>query len=67
MEPHAWNLGRRAGKCYCLDAPWDANYREQGASSGREKGWRYFNVTSDEMAKRRQWDYANVPEATAEF
>lgn len=28
--------------------------------------WRYFNITSDEMAKNHQWDYANTPEATAE-
>ncbi len=33
--------------------------------NGRE--WRYFNTTSDYMARtNHQWDYDNVPEATAE-
>ena len=49
-----------------MDVTWDANYREQGVSSGREEDWNYFNVTSDEMGKNHQWDYSNTPEATAE-
>ncbi len=57
---HAWNVVKPDGKWYCVDATWDANGREQ---LGGEYEWRYFNLTSDEMAKDHQWDYANVPEA----
>lgn len=57
---HAWNVVKPDGKWYCVDATWDANGREQ---LGEEYEWRYFNVTSDEMAKDHQWDYDNVPEA----
>lgn len=61
-EDHAWNMVRLAGEWYCVDVTWDANGREGGVS---EYEWRYFNLTSDEMGRNRQWDYANVPEATA--
>lgn len=60
---HAWNMVKLDGKWYCVDPTWDANGRQQ---SGEEYEWRYFNVTSDEMAKDHQWDYANVPEAVTE-
>ena len=59
---HAWNMVRLNGEWYCTDVAWDANARE--LSDDHE--WRYFNLTSDEMAKGHQWDYANTPEATAE-
>ena len=59
---HAWNMVRLDGKWYCVDVTWDANGREQ---LGDDYTLRYFNVTSDEMAKNHQWDYANTPEATA--
>lgn len=63
-EDHGWNMVRLNGKWYCVDVTWDANFREQGASSGEQKEWRWFNVTSDRMAQTdHQWDYANVPEA----
>jgi len=58
---HAWNMVRLDGNWYCVDATWDANGRE---GSGDSYEWRYFNITSDEMAKNHQWDYANTPEAT---
>lgn len=61
-EDHAWNMVRLDGKWYCVDVTWDANGREQ-LGSGYQ--WRYFNVTSDEMAKNHQWDYDGVPEAAA--
>ena len=60
---HAWNMVKLNGEWYCVDVTWDANGREQ---MGADYAWRYFNVTSDEMGKNHQWDYANTPEATAE-
>lgn len=60
---HAWNMVRLNGEWYCVDVTWDANGREQ---LGGSYAWRYLNVTSDEMGKNHQWDYANTPEATAE-
>ncbi|MDE7221569.1 MAG: DUF4358 domain-containing protein [Oscillospiraceae bacterium] len=60
---HAWNMVKLNGEWYCVDVTWDANGREQ---LGDAYEWRYFNVTSDEMGKNHQWDYANTPEATAE-
>lgn len=60
---HAWNMVKLNGEWYCVDVTWDANGREQ---LGADYVWRYFNVTSDEMGKNHQWDYANTPEATAE-
>lgn len=58
---HAWNMVRLDGNWYCVDVTWDANGRE---SLGDSYEWQYFNITSDEMAKNHQWDYANTPEAT---
>ncbi len=61
---HAWNMVRLNGQWYCVDATWDCAYREAGQMNGCE--WRYFNVTSDYMARtNHQWDFAIVPEATA--
>lgn len=66
-EDHGWNMVRLNGNWYCVDATWDANYREQGVTRGREKDWVYFNITSDQMAATdHQWDYANTPEAVTE-
>ena len=63
-EDHGWNMVRLNGNWYCVDVTWDANFREYyGPFWGWESSWRYFNVTSDTMAKEHQWDYANVPEA----
>ncbi len=66
---HGWNMVRLDGKWYCVDVTWDANRREQGSvwgTSGPDR-WRYFNITSDEMAETdHQWDYANTPEAVTE-
>ena len=65
-EDHAWNMVRLNGKWYCVDVTWDANARENGGH-GQPKDWDYFNVTSEDMANSdHQWDYANIPEATAE-
>lgn len=60
---HAWNMVRLNGQWYCVDVTWDYAYRDK--MNGCE--WRYFNVTSDYMARTdHQWDYANTPEATVE-
>lgn len=64
MEDHGWNMVRLDGNWYCVDVTWDANYREQGVTRGREDEWSFFNITSNEMAStNHQWDYANTPEA----
>ena len=63
-EDHGWNMVRLNGNWYCVDVTWDANYREYGATKGREKDWVFFNITSDELAlTNHQWNYANTPEA----
>ena len=57
-EDHAWNMVRLDGQWYCVDSTWD--------ESDAEPDWKYFNVTSDWMScTDHQWDYENVPEATA--
>ena len=57
---HAWNMVKLNGQWYCVDATWDLG---RGSSVSRCS---YFNVTSDHMAKSdHQWDYENVPMATA--
>ncbi len=58
---HGWNMVKLNGEWYCTDVAWDANARELSD----DHDWRYFNLTSDEMARSHQWDYANTPEATA--
>ena len=59
-EDHAWNMVRLNGQWYCVDATWETGAEEP-------EWWCYFNVTSDWMAETdHQWDYASVPEATAE-
>ncbi len=58
---HAWNMVRLNGNWYCVDVTWD-----EGLNSADPSRWRYFNVTSEYMAKTdHQWDYVNTPEATA--
>lgn len=65
MSDHGWNMVRLNGEWYCVDVTWDANARESVGLG--LKNWQYFNITSDEMAdSNHQWDYANIPEATAQ-
>ena len=62
QEDHGWNMVRLDGDWYCTDVTWDANRQAWGG--GGEKDWRFFNITSDDMAATdHQWDYANTPEA----
>jgi len=57
---HAWNMVRLNGQWYCVDATWDLG------RGGSPQNCRYFNVTSDFMARTdHQWDYQNIPMATA--
>lgn len=63
QEDHGWNMVRIDGNWYCTDVTWDANRRASGVSKG-EEDWRFFNITSDDMAATdHQWDYDNTPEA----
>ena len=62
QEDHGWNMVRLDGDWYCTDVTWDANRQAWGG--GGEKDWKFFNITSDDMAATdHQWDYANTPEA----
>lgn len=58
-QDHAWNMVRLEGQWYCVDAAWDDSRAKVG-------DYEFFNVTSSYMRDtNHQWDYLNVPEATA--
>lgn len=68
-EDHAWNMVKLEGEWYCVDPTWD----DPVGNEDFEEEYRilfqhgYFNVTSQEMRSTdHQWDYQNVPEATAD-
>ena len=61
---HAWNMVKLDGEWYCVDVTWNNTYEDVGREE--KSTHKYFNVTSDYMReKNHQWDYRNVPEATA--
>lgn len=61
---HSWNMIRLNDEWYCVDITWDMPYYD---SEKDVREWRFFNTTSNYMAKTgHQWDYNNIPEATAE-
>lgn len=65
QEAHAWNLVKLNGEWYGVDATWDYSFYSAGMMNGRE--WRFFNVTSDYLARtNHQWDYDSIPEAARE-
>lgn len=62
---HAWNMVKLDGAWYCVDVTWNNSYEDAGFSARYTH--KYFNVTSDWMRESdHQWDYRNVPEATAD-
>ena len=68
-ENHAWNMVRLNGEWYCVDPTWDDPIGVEyvlGETRRSQLHHRYFNVTSEYMRQsNHQWDYLNVPEATA--
>lgn len=65
---HAWNMVRLEGEWYCVDPTWNDPVGGERVSPNQwdQVHHTYFNVTSDDMRwTDHQWDYANVPEATA--
>ena len=65
---HAWNMVRLEGEWYCVDPTWNDPVGGERVSPNQwdQVHHPYFNVTSDDMRwTDHQWDYANVPEATA--
>ncbi len=59
-EDHAWNMVRLAGEWYCVDSVRDVTHFQVSGN------YLFFNVTSQFMRDLNcQWDYQNVPEATA--
>lgn len=61
---HAWNMVKLDGEWYCVDVTWD-NSGETSVNTARGTH-KYFNVTSERLREtNHQWDYRNVPEATA--
>ena len=64
-QDHAWNMVKLDGEWYCVDVTWNNSGDNQ---PDRDYAiHRYFNVTSAHLRSTdHQWDYENVPEATAE-
>ncbi len=61
---HAWNMVRLDGEWYCVDVTWNNSYEDVGGPV--KAAHKYFNVTSAMLRdNQHQWDYRNVPEATA--
>lgn len=63
-QDHAWNMVKLDGEWYCVDVTWNNSGDRQ---PDREYAiHRYFNVTSAHLRSTdHQWDYENIPEATA--
>ncbi len=60
---HAWNQVRLDGEWYIVDVTWDDPVSSMGVVPERYH-YRYFNVTSADIASNHFWDRESVPEAT---
>lgn len=57
-ESHAWNAVKIGDAWYMLDATWDDPVTEDGSDVLQ---YDYFNVTSEQLAKDHDWDWASAP------
>ena len=58
---HGWNMVKLAGEYYLVDTTWD----DPNGSDPKSIGYRYFNVTSQELREDHSWVEADYPVCNA--
>lgn len=58
-ESHAWNAVKLGGDWYMLDITWDDPVMSDNSNV---LNYNYFNVTSAQLAKDHEWDWASAPQ-----